>query len=108
MTIALANTFLLDYGMTGQPEFTATYMETYHKVFNILLSLTLKACCNEEISTNKVHLFGKAFGNLILITYAQREHSGSVVECLTVDRGAVGSSLTGITVLWSLNKTHLS
>ena len=28
-----------------------------------------------------------------------REHSGSVVECLTQDRGAAGSSLTGITVL---------
>ena len=28
-----------------------------------------------------------------------REYSGSVVECMTGDRGAVGSSLTGITVL---------
>ena len=27
------------------------------------------------------------------------EHSGSVVECLTRDRGAVGSSLTGVTAL---------
>ena len=27
------------------------------------------------------------------------EHSGSVVECLTQDKGAAGSSLTGITVL---------
>ena len=34
-----------------------------------------------------------------------RERSGSVVECLTRDRGAVGSSLTA---LWSLSKTHLS
>ena len=25
------------------------------------------------------------------------EHSGSVVECLTRDRGAAGSSLTGVT-----------
>ena len=32
----------------------------------------------------------------------------SVVECLTRDRGVVGSSLTSVTVLWSLNKTHLS
>ena len=37
-----------------------------------------------------------------------RERSGSVVECLTRDRGATGSSLTGITALWSLSKTHLS
>ena len=36
------------------------------------------------------------------------ERSGSVVECLTQDRGAGGSSRTGVTVLWSLSKTHLS
>ena len=27
------------------------------------------------------------------------EHTGSVVECLTRDRGAAGSSLTSVTVL---------
>ena len=32
----------------------------------------------------------------------------SVVECLTGDQEAAGSSLTGVTVLWSLSKTHLS
>ena len=37
-----------------------------------------------------------------------RERSGSVVECLTQDRGAAGSRLTGVTALWSLSKTHLS
>ena len=37
-----------------------------------------------------------------------RERNGSVVECLTRDRGAAGSSLIGVTALWSLNKTHLS
>ena len=37
-----------------------------------------------------------------------RERSGSVVECLTRDREAVGSRLTGITALWFLSKTHLS
>ena len=31
----------------------------------------------------------------------------AVVECLTRDGRAVGSSLTGITGLWSLSKTHL-
>ena len=36
------------------------------------------------------------------------ERCGSVVECLTRDRGAAGSSLTGVTALWSLSKTHLS
>ena len=37
-----------------------------------------------------------------------REGSGSVVECLNQDRGATGSSLTGVTALLSLSKTHLS
>ena len=32
----------------------------------------------------------------------------SVVECLTRDRRAAGSSLTGVTALWFLSKTHLS
>ena len=34
------------------------------------------------------------------------ERSGSVVECLTRDGGAAGSSLTGVTALWSLSKTQ--
>ena len=38
----------------------------------------------------------------------ERERSCSVVECLTRDREAAGSSLTGATALWSLSKTHLS
>ena len=44
--------------------------------------------------------------NKVLVTL--RERSGSVVECLTRDRGAAGSSLTGVTALWSLGKTQLS
>ena len=43
---------------------------------------------------------------LILKQLISGERSGSVVECLTRDRRVVGSSLTGITVLWSLSKTH--
>ena len=35
-----------------------------------------------------------------------RERSGSVVECLTRDRGAAGLSLTSVTALSSLSKTH--
>ena len=31
-----------------------------------------------------------------------------MVECLTRDREAAGSNLTGVTALWSLSKTHLS
>ena len=40
-------------------------------------------------------------------TTAIWECSGSVVECLIRDRRARGSSLTGVTALWSLSKTHL-
>ena len=43
------------------------------------------------------------------ITFEKKwERSGSVVECLTRDRRAAGSSLTGVTALWSFSKTHLS
>ena len=34
------------------------------------------------------------------------ERSGSEVECLTRDRWAADLSLTGVTALWSLSKTH--
>ena len=51
------------------------------------------------------HLFGVY---LHLITFYNRERSGSVVECFTRDRGVAGSSLTNVTALWSLSKTHLS
>ena len=43
-----------------------------------------------------------------LTLYIQINSGDSVVECLTPDPGAAGSSLTGVTVLWSLSKTHLT
>ena len=43
-----------------------------------------------------------------ILARSLREHSGSVVECLTRDRRVACSSLTGVTALWSLSKTHLS
>ena len=46
--------------------------------------------------------------DIILFAIHIHPDQGAVVECLTGDRGAVGLSLTGITVLWSLSKTHLS
>ena len=46
--------------------------------------------------------------SLVLGPIAQWECCGSMVECLTQDRGAAGLSLTGVTALWSLSKTHLS
>ena len=42
--------------------------------------------------------------NFDLSLHLYRERSGSVVECLTWDWGAAGSSLTGITALWSLSR----
>ena len=48
-------------------------------------------------------------GSMILMMLHHISELGSaVVECLTRDRGAAGSSLTGVTALWSLSKTHLS
>ena len=44
----------------------------------------------------------------VIFTDLLWERSGSVVECLTRDRRDAGSSLTGVTALWSLSKTHLS
>ena len=41
------------------------------------------------------------------VTKTKEERSGSVVECLARDRRAAGSSLPGVTALWSLSKTHL-
>ena len=52
--------------------------------------------------------FGGLWITQSLINWSKRERSGSVVECLTRDRRAAGSSLTGVTALWSLSKTHLS
>ena len=40
--------------------------------------------------------------------YTYQRICGSVVECLTQDRGAAGSCLTSVTALRSLSKTHLS
>ena len=46
--------------------------------------------------------------NDVFLVYDIVPLGGSVVESLTRDRRAAGSSLTGVTALWSLSKTHLS
>ena len=38
--------------------------------------------------------------NIHVFIQKVREHRGSVVECLTRDRGAAGVSLIGITVMY--------
>ena len=45
-----------------------------------------------------------SFCTTCTIAYSYRERSGSVVECLTRDRRAAGSSLTGVTTLWSFEQ----
>ena len=50
-----------------------------------------------------------ADSRMVVVSYKRKwERSGSVVECLTRDRGVAGSNLTDVTALWSLNKTHFS
>ena len=44
-----------------------------------------------------IHMYAKFDQNISSTT--ERERSGSVVECLTRDRRAAGSSLTGVTAL---------
>ena len=52
-------------------------------------------------------MFKMLFTFIHMLFYALRERSGSVVEYLTRDGRVAGSSLTGVTTLWSLSKTHL-
>ena len=59
-------------------------------------------------------LMERTFYNLMVCKPCQsqhkktRERSGSVVEGLTRGRGVTCLSLTSVTALWSLSKTHLS
>ena len=62
---------------------------------------------NEHDSTSIMMVrvtFAFYFGNIQIISIL----GSAVVECLTLDREAAGSSLTGVPVMWSLSKTHLS
>ena len=63
----------------------------------------------ELVATDNSIKQSKCLITLFVITHSEiRQRSGSVVECLTRDRRAAGSSLIGVTALWSLSKTHLS
>ena len=69
---------------------------------------------DEEVTTERTHDLQFDKGTIYIVYFHTHVHvhiggrSGSVVECLTRDRGAAGSSLTSVTALWSLSKTHLS
>ena len=60
------------------------------------------------LRTNDFRCVFRYYYHVFANTVSNGERSGSVVECLTRDRRAAGSSLTGVTALWSLSKTHLS
>ena len=63
--------------------------------------------CQVTISCHTTQIFC-CFYTFIYVPLNLRERSGSMVECLTHDRRAAGLSLTSVTALWSLSKTHLS
>ena len=69
------------------------------RLTKFFLLFTKLSCCNAQYFLYK---------HLCLHSNPCRERSGSVVECLTRDQRATGSSLTGVTALWSLSKTHFS
>ena len=68
---------------------------------------------SNKFSTQKIVLQPLLYKTLyfqncdIIFPFLHEDIWGSVVECLTRDRGAPGSSLIRITALWSLSKTHL-
>ena len=67
--------------------------------------LTSKMIPNHDSKFRDLYLIKSSYINC---TQNIWERSGSVVECLTRDKEAAGSSLTGVTALWSLSETHLS
>ena len=75
---------------------------SYNKNFQNVISTTNDICGLAEFMTHSL------FEGETILFAILGERSGSVVECLTRVRGAAGSSLTGVTALWSLSKTHLS
>ena len=91
------------------------YMTLWRR--NDVRKLTLTPfCLRNKVLENGYVMFKRRFQRYLCwnqVKYARtmithRERSGSVVECLTRDRRAAGLSLTGVTALWSLSKTHLS
>ena len=56
-------------------------------------------CDVEEVMPFKTKIITTVFFFFFFLGGGGGEHSGSVVECLTRDRGAASSSLTGVTAL---------
>ena len=91
------------------------------KILTVLKSLLSKTYCLPFWDASIVPLINSTEGpslllcfqefgrhhvwQLILYVQSVWERSGSVVECLTRDRGAAGSSLTGVTALCPLARS---
>ena len=60
-----------------------------------MYTIKLQICALSKFSRVQIYIYIYAHKVWIQI----RERSGSVLECLTQDQGAAGSSLTGVTVL---------
>ena len=56
----------------------------------------------EQILATRAQTYNVSLKIMTALVKYWKGHSGSVVECLARDRGAAGSSLTGVTALWSL------
>ena len=113
---------VLDLVQTGDWGLTLDLKDAYFhiKVFKKQRKY-LRFCFQNQVYQFRALCFGptvspRVFTKVIAVVTAHlhcqnirlAERSGSVVECLTRDRRVAGSSLTGVTALWSLSKTHLS
>ena len=84
-------------------------MEIHAPMYRILESLwhvSTSSVLRIQIVHTSYEIKSEANLSFYLFSEPIWERSGSVVECLTRDRRATGSSLTRVTALWSLSKTH--
>ena len=72
----------------------------YFKYLVLVLTIVYSICHGKYLDTrDSVEQLQFQAGQIYLFIYLFRERSGSVVERLTRDRRAAGSSLTGVTAL---------
>ena len=111
-TATNAKSFLLQNAKTNLSKIFSNTVESRFEVLETRCLFRIISSSNYRVITINV-----CNPNMIIISYYQLikhelcvwlDRSGSVVKCLTRDRRAAGSSLTGVTALWSLSKTHLS
>ena len=76
----------------------------YKKIHYLTFDLRIKVTQNIA----KYRLHHVTYSATKFWSYYSASKGSSVVECLTRDQRVAGSSLTGVTALWSLSKTHLS